>query len=192
MESRPNKRSMRERERATNAQDRDTWHYARKRTVNAKKRAEIERRAFDPAPPTDEDWTVEDPDSDGLHRVTAPVALTDALETLMRRRGWRRAMDSARISSRWQDIVGASLIGRCEPASLDKGVLTVRAASPVWATQLRYMTRQLAERSNEVLAERMVTSVVIVIGDITIHDEPTAEHPAPKGQAPDGQEGRWR
>lgn len=108
------------------------------------------------------------------------MALTEALETLMRRRGWRRAMDSARIGNRWPEIVGASLVERCEPASLDKGVLTVRAESAVWATQLRYMTRQIAERANEVLGEPLVTSVVIVVGDLSTRD--AAEQPSTPGR----------
>lgn len=158
-------------DRQANVHDKDISLYARKRASNARRRAENERRQFDPAPPTDDDWTMEDPTSDGLQRVTPPVALNAALEQLLQRRGWARALASATIWTQWAQIVGDNLAQRCEPTTLTRGVLTVRAENQVWATQLRYMTTQLADRANDVLAappERpVVTRVTIVVGDVS-------------------------
>ncbi|MEX0831815.1 MAG: DUF721 domain-containing protein [Nitriliruptoraceae bacterium] len=161
-----NDRDGQARQRRANAADRDERVYARKRAVQARKRASIERQEFDPAPPTDDDWTVDDDVSDGVQRVTAPVPLTEALETLVRRRGWSKALRSARLWAQWEDVVGEGLVGRCEPSSLERGVLTVRTSSQVWATQLKYMTRHIAGRANEAIGQEVVTKVVIVVGTV--------------------------
>jgi len=161
-----NDRDGQARQRKANAIDRDERVYARKRVVQARRRAAIERQAFDPAPPTDDDWTVDDDGSDGVQRVAAPVPLTEALETLVRRRGWSKALRSSRLWAQWEHVVGEGLASRCEPASLERGVLTVRTSSQVWATQLKYMTRHIADRANEAIGQEAVTKVVIIVGTV--------------------------
>jgi hypothetical protein len=64
----------------------------------------------------------------------------------------------------WEDIVGTELIAHCEPVRLAGRVLVVRAESPAWATQLRYLTTQLLERTGSVLGAGSVREVRIVVG----------------------------
>lgn len=122
------------------------------------------RRAAPDLPPTPEDWTVAADDDAHLTRVEGPTALSGELARLARRPGWAERLGAARVEAAWLDIVGEELAAQCEPVRLAGKVLTIRAASPVWATQLRYLTAQLLQRSADVMGPGSVTSVTIVVG----------------------------
>lgn len=140
--------------------------YARQRARQARQRAEHERASFDPRPPDDEDWTIEDEGSDGLRRLTAPTPLGDSLGAFVRRRGWDERLRASTAAARWEDIVGPQLAPRCEPIRVAGGCLVVRAENPTWATQLRYLLPQLQANAAEVLGAGTVREVRIVIGPL--------------------------
>jgi len=135
------------------------------------------RRAAADLPPTPEDWTVADDDEAHLTRVEGPTALAGELARLARRPGWSERLGAARVAAAWPDIVGEELLAHCEPVRLAGRVLVVRAASPVWATQLRYLTLQLIERSEAVLGPGSVRDVNITVGRLGQR----TEDPAPDG-----------
>ena len=123
------------------------------------------RRRPDPElPPTPEDWAVAEDDDAHLTRVEGPTALSGELARLTRRAGWSERLGAAQVAAAWADIVGDELTAHCEPVRLAGRVLTVRAASPVWATQLRYLTTQLVERAEAVLGPGSVREVNITVG----------------------------
>jgi predicted nucleic acid-binding Zn ribbon protein len=147
-------------------QDREASIYDRKRAKQARARAKQERRAFDPSPPTDDDWTVEDPDTDGVRRISPPTPVGETLGAFVRRRGWDERLRGATAWSRWEDIVGPDLAARCEPVRIAGGTLLVRAENQVWATQLRYLTAQLLNNAERVLGPGTVREVRIVVGPL--------------------------
>ncbi len=161
--------------RRAGASDRDYYLYARKRAAQARARARLERREFDPAPPSDEDWTVPDEDNDGLHRIRRPTPVGDSLGDFLDRRGWGERLRAATAWNRWPDMVGADLAARCEPVRLAGGTLVVRAESQVWATQLRYMLPQLRARVEEVLGPGSVRDIRVVVGTLEGRTEPESE-----------------
>ncbi len=163
------------RDRRAIAADRDERVYERKRATQARKRSRDERASFDPAPPGDEDWTVAEEETDGLVRVTPPTQLDQTLRELIERRGWGERLRGASAWARWDEIVGADLAARCEPLRLVRGVLTIRAESQVWATQLRYMIPQLRTNVESVLGEGTVRDVKIVVGPLEGRDRPNEE-----------------
>ncbi|MEX2504559.1 MAG: DUF721 domain-containing protein [Egicoccus sp.] len=136
-------------------QDRDESVYAKKRARQNRERAKQERRAFDPSPPTDDDWTVAEPETDGIRRVSPPTPIGDSLQRFVERRGWDERLRGASAWSRWPEIVGEELAGRCEPVRLAGGTLVIRAESQVWATQLRYLTAQLLDNARAVLGDEV-------------------------------------
>lgn len=143
--------------------DRDPGVYARRRARAAQRRASVDRRSYDPAPPDDDDWVVEDRSQ--LVRVPrGPESLADLLDDVVRNRRWGERLRGASVFDRWDEVVGAELAQHCRPVRLTGGVLTVAASSPQWATQLRYLTGQLALNVNSAMGEPMVTSVNIVVG----------------------------
>ncbi len=46
----------------------------------------------------------------------------------------------------WEDVVGPDVAQRCRPVGLRDGTLTVAAVDQAWATELRWMERQIIER----------------------------------------------
>jgi predicted nucleic acid-binding Zn ribbon protein len=147
-------------------QDRETSLYERKRAKQARARAQQERRAYDPAPPSDDDWTVAEEETDGLRRISPPTPVGETLGAFVRRRGWDERLRGATAWSRWPDIVGPDLATRCEPVRVAGGTLFIRAESQVWATQLRYLTVQLMTNAVQVLGPGTVKEVRIVVGPL--------------------------
>lgn len=56
----------------------------------------------------------------------------------------------------WSDIVGAAIASRCRPLSLDRGVLVVAVADGGWASQLRWMERDLLAKIEAGVGEGVV------------------------------------
>jgi predicted nucleic acid-binding Zn ribbon protein len=164
---RPSRRSdpVAETRRAGSA-DRFDDPYARQRARQSRQRAAKERATFDPSPPTDDDWTIEDEDAAGLRRLAPPTPVGDTLGAFVRRRGWDERLRASTAAARWEDIVGPQLAPRCEPVRIAGGCLVVRAENPTWATQLRYLLPQLQANATEVLGPGAVREVRIVIGPL--------------------------
>jgi predicted nucleic acid-binding Zn ribbon protein len=146
--------------------DRDERVYDRRRRADARRRARLEREAYDPAPPTDDDWVTPDPDTDGVHRVRPPTPIGADLERFLAQRGWSERLRGTRVFARWDEIVGTDLAGRCEPVRVAGGTLVIRAESQVWATQLRYLTPTLLRSAEQILGADTVREVRLVVGPL--------------------------
>lgn len=143
--------------------DRNPAVYARRRAQGARRRAALDREAYDPGPPTEDDWVVRDR-SQVTRVARAPELIGDVLDEVVRDRRWGERLRGSRVFDRWEQVVGADLARHCRPVRLAGGVLTVAASSPRWATQLRYLTGQLALNVNAELGEPVVESVHVVVG----------------------------
>lgn len=94
-------------------------------------------------------------------RHRAPKPLNEGLDRVVRSLGLPSADSLGMVFSRWSDIVGDELAGQCEPVSLNRGRLVVRAADQAWATELRWLTNVLIDRCATTLGTGVVTSVQI-------------------------------
>lgn len=56
----------------------------------------------------------------------------------------------------WKDVVGSRLAEESYPLSLEGGVLLVRASTSAWAAQIKFLSKEIAEGANRVLAARIV------------------------------------
>jgi len=99
-------------------------------------------------------------------RGSDPTPLADLLGGVARKRRWATRLEGARVHGLWTEIAGEQLARHTEPVRLHGGVLVVRADSATWATQVRYLGGQLAERANGVLGAEQVTSVRVVSGPL--------------------------
>jgi predicted nucleic acid-binding Zn ribbon protein len=135
------------------------------------------RRAAPDLPPEPGDWVVAEDDEAHLTRVEGPTELGGELARLTRRPGWGERLGAARLDAAWPDIVGPELVAHCEPVRLAGRVLVVRAATPVWATQLRYLTAGLIARAEAVLGEGSVRDVNIVVGRLEGRSGPASAPP---------------
>lgn len=101
-----------------------------------------------------------------------PRRLADLLAATVGRRGWGSRLEGAQVHQRWTEIAGTQLAAHAEPVRLHGGVLVVRVESTAWATQMRYLSRQLAERANAVLGGQPVRRVTLVVGRLTDSRQP--------------------
>lgn len=88
-----------------------------------------------------------------------PQRLGRALDRLM---GTLRApsvdvLDS--VFSRWPEIVGEDVAKHCRPVSIEGDTLTVSAADSTWASELRWLEKDLVRRVAEVAGTDRVSHV---------------------------------
>lgn len=104
----------------------------------------------------------EEPEFRNPAREKAPRPFSALLGEVVRRRGWTRHLEGARIHEHWDEIAGADIARHATPVRLAGGVLLVEASSGAWATQLHYLTGELTARANAVLGPGTVTQVKII------------------------------
>lgn len=107
---------------------------------------------------TAEEWAPE--------RGADPRPLKEALTALSRDRSWSGRLEGARVHAAWRDIAGAELMRHTQPVRLHGGVLVVRAATTMWAAQVRALGGVLAARVDAVLGEGTVRHVTVVTGPL--------------------------
>jgi predicted nucleic acid-binding Zn ribbon protein len=80
-----------------------------------------------------------------------PVPLHQSLDDVVRSlRGGSGSAGDARsmgsLFSRWTDAVGQAVADHARPVKLDGGKLLVEVDEPGWATQLRFLEREVIQR----------------------------------------------
>ena len=74
------------------------------------------------------------------------------LGTLAGEGHWVPHLKVAQLRTQWNLVVGDAIAAHSQVADFRDGVLTIRAESPVWATQLNYLIPQLTATIRERLA----------------------------------------
>jgi predicted nucleic acid-binding Zn ribbon protein len=90
-----------------------------------------------------------------------PQTLGDTLARLVAEHGWQEAVSVGGVIGRWDSVVGSDVAAHCRPETFENGVLTVRADSTAWATQVRLLTAALLRRLADEVGEGTVTKVVV-------------------------------
>ncbi|HET7305055.1 MAG TPA: DciA family protein [Segeticoccus sp.] len=85
-------------------------------------------------------------DSDRPASRRDPELLGDQLDRLLLDRGWNADVAVGSVMGRWPAIVGAQVAEHSRPVTFEDGVLTVRAESTAWATQLRLLSSSILGR----------------------------------------------
>lgn len=88
-----------------------------------------------------------------------PQPLTRAVERLVSEHGWEDDVAVGGVVGRWDTIVGAEVAAHCSPEGWSDGVLTVRADSTAWATQVRLLAPNLVKRLAEEVGHGRVLRV---------------------------------
>jgi predicted nucleic acid-binding Zn ribbon protein len=68
------------------------------------------------------------------------------------------------VFTRWEEIVGAPVAAHAWPVSVRQGVLVIGVEHPGWATELRFMTADIAARVAAVSGIEAVERVEIKVG----------------------------
>ena len=88
-----------------------------------------------------------------------PSLLGDQMDRLLVDRGWNADVAVGSVMGRWPAIVGADVAEHCSPVTFGDGVLTVRADSTAWATQLRLMSSSIMGRLETEVGKDAVTEL---------------------------------
>ena len=92
-----------------------------------------------------------------------PAPIRNLLLDGARRWGLDHPMETARVFGGWKELVGEQVAARCEPASLGRGVLKVWAASPPWASELRYLAPEVIRRVNAGVGREVVKELKVAL-----------------------------
>lgn len=90
-----------------------------------------------------------------------PVPLGNAIDKLIRSRGWSTQVSLRQVLDNWEKLVGPANAAHSTPVSYTKTVLTVRTDATVWATSMRMIAPNLVAELNRRLGQGTVTRVVI-------------------------------
>ena len=91
-----------------------------------------------------------------------PQLLGDQIDLFVAERGWRGEVAVGSVIGRWPGIVGPDISAHCQPVDFTDGILTIRAESTAWATQLRLLASTLHTRLTEEVGEGTVAEIRIV------------------------------
>jgi hypothetical protein len=97
-------------------------------------------------------------------RSADPVGLGDVVDGLLAQEVFRRGMPVAKLAARWPQLVGERLAQATTPASLEAGVLVVRASDGPWGAQASFLADEIRKRADEALGGGVVTRVRVVVG----------------------------
>lgn len=81
---------------------------------------------------------------------SGPRPLIDGLDAVMRSLKGPSAGTVRGVFAQWDDAVGPAIAAHVRPVKLDGDVLVVEVDEPGWATQLRFLDRELVERLRSV------------------------------------------
>ncbi|MBM6403468.1 DUF721 domain-containing protein [Phycicoccus sp. CSK15P-2] len=91
-----------------------------------------------------------------------PQLLGDQIDRFVSERGWGADVAVGSVIGRWPQIVGEEVAAHSTPTDFVDGVLTVRADSTAWATQLRLLESSLMARLAADVGEGTVTALRVV------------------------------
>ena len=89
------------------------------------------------------------------------VPLGQALDAVAKRLGMAGSRQLGAVFGSWADVVGDQVAAHARPTGLRDGVLVVRVDEPAWATQLRYLERDLLARLATAAGEGVVTRIEV-------------------------------
>ena len=88
-----------------------------------------------------------------------PQTIGDQVERLVGDRGWQVDVAAGSVMGRWSEIVGREVAEHCEPVTFEAGVLSVRADSTAWATQIRLLSSTLLGRITDSVGPDVVHEI---------------------------------
>lgn len=96
----------------------------------------------------------------GDDRDPQPLGVT--VDRLVGEHGWGADIAVHGVIARWDEIVGPDVAVHVRPERYAEGILTVRADSTAWATQVRMLASDLVKRLNQATGDGTVRSVTVL------------------------------
>ena len=90
-----------------------------------------------------------------------PQPVASSIDRLVAERGWQTPVAVGGVIGRWDQVVGAEVAAHCTAETFEDGVLTVRADSTAWATQVRLLAPTVLRRLADELGPGVVDRLVV-------------------------------
>jgi len=94
----------------------------------------------------------------------SPALLSKLLADSFRGKPMEKRFGEVEIWRIWGEVVGDQIAAKAQPSRFTNGVLTVAVISAPWMQQLNFMKRDIAERLNEKLGEKLVVEIFLKAG----------------------------
>ncbi len=94
--------------------------------------------------------------------VSDPLLIKNIMDELVKGREWESALAEGNLFSLWNEIVGDEIAEHSEPVTFFEGVLTVRASSTAWATQLNLLKPTILEKITSTLSDVLVDDIQVL------------------------------
>ncbi len=91
-----------------------------------------------------------------------PKSLSETLGNLLVQRGWNQDVAVGGVIGRWAAIVGEDIAAHCTAETFENSVLTVRAHSTAWATQLKFLSPDILQRVGADVGDGVVKELRIL------------------------------
>lgn len=91
-----------------------------------------------------------------------PQPLEAAVERLVGEHGWGEDLAVHGVVARWDQVVGTNVAAHVRPERYADTVLTVRADSTAWATQVRLLAPTIVRRLNQEIGDGVVSRVTVL------------------------------
>lgn len=95
-----------------------------------------------------------------------PQTLGRTVDKLLAARGWSTELNVHTLLGRWPALVGPQLAEHTVPQAYADKVITVRASSTAWATQLRGLAPSIVATLNEQLGQGTVERITVLGPDV--------------------------
>jgi predicted nucleic acid-binding Zn ribbon protein len=101
-------------------------------------------------------------ESEDRRSITDPLLIKSTLDELVKGRDWEGALAEGNLFSSWSEIVGEEIAEHSDPVTFFEGVLTVRASSTAWATQLNLLRPSILEKIRMNVSDVLVDDLLVV------------------------------
>ena len=91
-----------------------------------------------------------------------PIPAGNTIDSLMHDFRWQSQLEEAELFVRWSEIVGELNGKNSQPENLNNGKLTIRCKSTAWATELRLMQAQIAEKISAQFPELEIKNISFI------------------------------
>jgi predicted nucleic acid-binding Zn ribbon protein len=90
-----------------------------------------------------------------------PRRLNDSLDAVVRAMKGPSAQAVAGVFGQWESLVGDHVAAHVRPVVIDGSTLVVEVDEPGWATQLRYLERELLDRVQPATGGTLLTTLKV-------------------------------
>ena len=88
-----------------------------------------------------------------------PVHLRSVLEQLLKDFGTPDITTVTSIIDQWEEIVGSDLATKISAVAISGSELIVRVDDPAWASQIKWLEKQLLDKITKLVGDEKVTSI---------------------------------